>query len=122
MITNLNNFVNEFNNTPVEKTHFQNNTLRVGDPAAPLTINVFTDFLCSACYQFYNTEKYLITKFSGKINIIYHHYPLDQSCNPSVSKTIYPNSCISAQAMQAAAGLWVASLVLGFHIYLRLYY
>ena len=25
-------------------------------------------------------------------------------------------------AMQAAAGLWVASLILGFHIYLRLYY
>jgi hypothetical protein len=26
------------------------------------------------------------------------------------------------RAMQAAAGLWVASLILGFHIYLRLYY
>ena len=26
------------------------------------------------------------------------------------------------QAMQAAAGLWVASLILGFHIYLKLYY
>ena len=25
-------------------------------------------------------------------------------------------------AMQAAAGLWVASLILGFHIYLKLYY
>jgi hypothetical protein len=25
-------------------------------------------------------------------------------------------------AMQAAAGLWVSSLILGFHIYLRLYY
>ena len=25
-------------------------------------------------------------------------------------------------AMQAAAGLWVVSLILGFHIYLRLYY
>ncbi|MDQ1261213.1 MAG: hypothetical protein QG575_394 [Euryarchaeota archaeon] len=26
------------------------------------------------------------------------------------------------RAMQAAAGLWVASLILGFHIYLKLYY
>ena len=26
------------------------------------------------------------------------------------------------RAMQVAAGLWVASLILGFHIYLRLYY
>ncbi|MBN1235312.1 MAG: hypothetical protein JW999_04595 [Methanotrichaceae archaeon] len=26
------------------------------------------------------------------------------------------------RAMQAAAGLWVASLVMGFHIYLKLYY
>ncbi len=75
----------------------------LGAENAPLTISVFTDYLCSACYAFYKVEKFLLSKYKGKIKIIYYHYPLDSNCNSDVSRTIYKNSCTASRAMHAAA-------------------
>ncbi len=95
-------FLNEFYSSPVEDLSLPDTPLVLGDPEAEVTIVAFTDFLCSACYQFYKAEKYLLSRFRGKLRIIYYNYPLDGECNPT-SNTLYENSCIASRSFMAAA-------------------
>jgi protein-disulfide isomerase len=51
--------------------------LSVGDPNAPVTIDVFEDFQCSACKRFTdNTEPLIIQNLvtSGKARYVFHNY------------------------------------------------
>ena len=91
----------------------------LGDPDAPVTLSVFTDYLCSACYGFYKVEKYLLAKYKGKIRIVYYHYPLDSVCNQDVSQSVYKNSCVASRAMHAAVetGIYSEYLVEHFNNY-----
>ncbi len=77
--------------------------MSLGDPSTRIRIIVFTDFLCTACMKFYEVERYLMSRFPGKVRVEYHHFPLDMVCNPHIPKTVYPNACIAAQAFSAAA-------------------
>jgi protein-disulfide isomerase len=52
--------------------------LSLGDPNAPVTIDVFEDFQCSACLRFTeNTEPLVIQNLvaSGKARYVFHNYP-----------------------------------------------
>jgi protein-disulfide isomerase/uncharacterized membrane protein len=88
-----------------EKLDLPISKLRIGPESVKVQIVVFTDFLCSACYQFFQLEKELHAKYGEKISIIYYNYPLDRSCNKSLSQTLYNGSCIASQAMLSAASL-----------------
>jgi protein-disulfide isomerase/uncharacterized membrane protein len=96
-------FLTNFYRMPVENIAFPDSGLAMGSPKAEITIIAFTDFLCSACYEFYKTEKLLFARYPGKVRVIYYNYPLDMGCNPDVKRTVYPNSCIAARAMMAAS-------------------
>ncbi len=88
---------------PVKKFNFPEDGIIVGNPEARVSIKVFTDFLCSFCYKMYLVEDYLLSKYRDKINIVYYHFPLDKSCNPYISRTMYKNSCIASRAVAAAS-------------------
>ena len=52
--------------------------LSVGDPNAPVTIDVFEDFQCPACKTFTeNTEPLVIENLvaTGQARYVFHHYP-----------------------------------------------
>lgn len=52
--------------------------LSVGDPNAPVTIDVFEDFQCPACQRFTeNTEPLIIENLvsAGNVRYVFHHYP-----------------------------------------------
>lgn len=52
--------------------------LSLGDPNAPVTIEVFEDFQCPACRSFTETIEPLIIEHlikPGKVNYTFHHYP-----------------------------------------------
>lgn len=52
--------------------------LSLGDPNAPVTIDVFEDFQCSACVRFtQNTEPLVIQNLvaTGKARYVFHNYP-----------------------------------------------
>ena len=96
-------FLGNFFRQPVEKTIFPETGIALGDPKAPMTIYVFTDFLCSACSQFYGVEKQLLARYDGKIRVVHYNFPLDQGCNSNVQRTIYQNSCMASRAFISAA-------------------
>jgi uncharacterized membrane protein/protein-disulfide isomerase len=92
-----------FYNQKLEQVSFPKSTLVIGNPDAKLKIHIINDFLCSACYKLYQIEKYIITKYRNKIQIVYYHYPLDNSCNKYMDDAVYHNSCLASQSMYAAA-------------------
>ena len=52
--------------------------LSLGDPNAPVTIDVFEDFQCPACQRFTeNTEPLIIQNLvaSGQVRYVFHNYP-----------------------------------------------
>ena len=96
-------FLSNFYRSPVEKINFPDTGVVLGNPKADVTIVAFTDFLCSACYEFYRIETLVFSKYRGRVKTVYYHYPLDQSCNGEVKRTVYKNSCIAARAFTAAS-------------------
>ena len=99
----IDEFVKKFNDTPVENVVLPHSNIVFGNPNAKLTVNVFTDFLCTACNNFFNTEKRILKKYKDRVKFVYYHYPLDKECNKYASKTTYPNSCLVAYQFEAAA-------------------
>jgi protein-disulfide isomerase/uncharacterized membrane protein len=112
-------FVKRFMSQPPEDIQLPENPITFGDEAAPVEIAVFTDFLCSACYQFYTIEKKLLKKYAGKIKVHNYHYPLDAECNATMKNSIYPGSCAAARAVTAAADMGITEqyLVNHFSVY-----
>jgi uncharacterized membrane protein/predicted DsbA family dithiol-disulfide isomerase len=92
-----------FYRNPVSDIVFPGSSMTAGSSNPLVKIHVFTDFLCSACYKFYETEKYLLAKYGGNIQFIYYHYPLDSACNKYLDDSLYPESCTASKSMQSAA-------------------
>ncbi|MCX7781299.1 MAG: thioredoxin domain-containing protein [Negativicutes bacterium] len=95
--------VADFYRQEAEKLELPPSLLTTGPAGAKVQIIAFTDFLCSACYQFFRLEKELTAKYGDKIAFAYYNYPLDQECNQYVRQTVYKSSCTAAKAMLASA-------------------
>ena len=98
-------FLDNFYTAEVEKIELPESKIRYGSDDAKITIHVFTDFLCNACYNFYQTEKYLVSRFGNRVRFLSYHYPLDTNCNANIDSTAYENSCIASKSIQAAADM-----------------
>ncbi|OHD63553.1 MAG: hypothetical protein A2176_07150 [Spirochaetes bacterium RBG_13_51_14] len=102
-VDTINSFVISFYRSPAQNIAFPESGIVLGNPKADLTITVFTDFLCSACYEFYRMEKFLLSKYRDSIKIVYFNFPLDVGCNKDLKRTVYKNSCVAARAFMAAS-------------------
>lgn len=69
----------------------------LGSPDAPVTVQLWEDFLCPSCQQFSRTVKPQIVEEyvkSGKVRLEFHHFPLQQHA---------PGSFMTAIAAECAA-------------------
>ncbi|HMB20296.1 MAG TPA: vitamin K epoxide reductase family protein [Spirochaetota bacterium] len=99
----IESYMKQYKETPREKLDLPQSSLVIGNPGAKVEVVVFTDFLCSACYQFFRVERYLLSLFGDQVVFRYYHYPLDKECNPDVKVTMYQGSCRVSATLQAAA-------------------
>lgn len=99
----ISKLVEGFYNQEPENINFPGSPLKLGNPEAKIKIYAFTDFLCSACYKFYQLEKYILAKYKNDVAIIYYHYPLDASCNRHMDDSVYPGSCLASKSVYAAS-------------------
>lgn len=112
-------FIDAFYQSPATDYSFPESGMIIGNDDAPVTMHVYTDYLCSACYKFYEVEKRLLALHGRDLKIIYYHFPLDQDCNDDMQRSVYPNSCVASRAMEAAVaqGTFVEYLLVHFKHY-----
>jgi protein-disulfide isomerase len=65
-----------------------------GQPDSPLTIVEFADILCPACQNTSPLVKDFVTENSGKVRLVYRHFPLDK---------IHPQAMAAAAISEVAA-------------------
>jgi protein-disulfide isomerase len=65
-----------------------------GDPKAPVSLVEYSDFECPFCKRFHPTAKKLIEQNSGKVNLVYRHFPLEFH-NPGAQKQAEATECAS---------------------------
>lgn len=104
-----------FYEEPPIKYKFPKTELKLGSTTAPVKIHIFMDFLCSACRDLFKKEKLLLSKYNGKIEIKYYHYPLDSKCNEFIEESVYENSCIASYYMEYAGALNIFEQYLNRH-------
>ena len=77
-----------------------------GNANAPVTVIEYSDFQCPFCGNFARQilpelrTKYIDT---GKIRLVFRHFPLSTSCNSALSSDLHPNACNAARAAECAA-------------------
>lgn len=77
-----------------------------GNPAAPHTVVVFSDFQCPGCRAFAAFfESQVRPALGDRLKVVYKHYPLNQECNPGLQGTLHPEACEAADAAEAAREL-----------------
>jgi protein-disulfide isomerase len=74
----------------------------MGDPNAPVVIDIFEDFQCSACVQYTEEVERRITETyvtSGQVYYVFHHYPfLDRtSVNKESQQAANASMCANEQ-------------------------
>ncbi len=74
-----------------------------GSPQARVTIIEFLDFECGYCRKNHRELEGLLARHRDDLRVVYRHFPLDASCNESVTETIHPRACRAAEAAECAA-------------------
>jgi protein-disulfide isomerase len=67
-----------------------------GPAGAPVTIVEFSDFHCPYCRSVQPTLTALLSKYPGKVRLVYRHFPLD-SLHPQARKASEASWCASEQ-------------------------
>lgn len=65
---------------------------------APLKMVIFSDFECPACRMLSEQLPLLLADYKDKIDISYFFYPLDQACNPNMTRELHIHACKAAAA------------------------
>lgn len=92
-------------NTPQEIPLRADDPVR-GQETASHTLVVFSDYQCPACRGFNGFFKSEIQPLYGdRLRLVYKHLPLDTECNPVLPKSLHPQACEAAYAVEAAREL-----------------
>ena len=74
----------------------------IGPKDAPVSLVVFSDFLCPTCEMFATNFEHLLAYNNGKLNIVFKYFPLSTNCNPIAINDLHPLGCNAARAAHAA--------------------
>ena len=74
----------------------------LGSSAAPIQIVEFADYECPACRRMYRSMKQVLQGYEGKYLFVFKNYPLDKSCNPSMTREAHQYACTAAYFSRCA--------------------
>ena len=64
----------------------------IGAENAPLVITEYADYLCFQCNKTHYYLRRLLANYPGRIKLIHHHFPMDDTVNPLVKKSVHIGS------------------------------
>src|SRR5258706_14719602 len=67
----------------------------LGASHAPVTVVEYGDFECPSCKQAAPAVRLLLTRFAGRLRVVYRHFPLEE---------VHPHALHAALAAETAAG------------------
>jgi len=71
--------------------------------AGGVVVIEFSDFECGHCANAYHSLKQVMARFGSNVQLVFHHFPLDASCNPAVhGASIHRDACMAAVAAECA--------------------
>jgi protein-disulfide isomerase/uncharacterized membrane protein len=73
-----------------------------GADSAYIVLHDWADFRCPHCLHAHELIRAAQRRWPGRIKVYYRHFPLDQMCNPLVSREAGGYSCNGAQAALCA--------------------
>ena len=68
-----------------------------------VVIAEFSDFECGHCAQVYRAFKNVLPRYRDDVRLEFFHYPLDDACNPAMTRPLHRNACLAAAASECAA-------------------
>jgi protein-disulfide isomerase/uncharacterized membrane protein len=98
----LNQAVRKFQHAPVLAPDLTGAPM-LGARNAPLRVVVYSDFLCPWCREFAGFLIQYLPRVQEQLSVSFKHYPLDQTCNPALARTLHPGSCAMALGGVCAA-------------------
>ncbi|MBI2982101.1 MAG: thioredoxin domain-containing protein [Deltaproteobacteria bacterium] len=73
-----------------------------GDADAPVTLVEFSDFQCPFCRRAAFSLRPFLGELKKEVRIVFLNYPLDNACNPTVTRSFHIASCLAAKASLCA--------------------
>jgi len=64
-----------------------------GPAEAPIRVVEFSDFLCPFCRNLAGAFGGFMPQSQGRVAIFFKNYPLDQACNPVMTRTVHDGAC-----------------------------
>ncbi len=89
---------------PISKTAFSGfgEDYRKGPEHAEVVVTEFADFQCPACRTMGDTLQQISEEFGDLVQIVFHNYPLDMSCNPQMKTPLHEFACTLAKLGRCA--------------------
>jgi protein-disulfide isomerase len=100
--TDIESLTQQVLSTPPVSIQNGEDLLSIGPKNAPITIVEFSDFQCPFCRIGAFTVNSVVSRYPGKIRVIFRNFPLDQSCNPLLQHTPHPVACEAARTAVCA--------------------
>jgi protein-disulfide isomerase/uncharacterized membrane protein len=96
-------FCSQYKGLPVVAVDVPGGHLK-GRPDAPVTIVEFSDFECGHCKLAHEGLKQALPVYGDQVQVRFHHFPLDGTCNPSIPPGGgHKYACLAAMAAECAA-------------------
>jgi protein-disulfide isomerase/uncharacterized membrane protein len=67
-----------------------------------VTVVEFSDYECPFCRVAHTQLRSLVERFPTRLRVVHRHYPLDLSCNPSLTSRMHENACFAAMIAECA--------------------
>ena len=64
-----------------------------GPAEAPIRVVEFSDFLCPYCRSIAGAFASYLPQSANRVVLYYKNYPLEQTCNPGLARTVHPGAC-----------------------------
>lgn len=91
----------DFQGAPVQDVDLASSPVQ-GDPAAPLRVVTYSDFLCPYCRSLATGLQQFLPTTGGRVSVHFKNYPLDQECNTALAHSTHPGACWLARGAVCA--------------------